>query len=97
MDAESAKAPCQPLANLSDLTSLAQQQHVPLLIGQLPPTGWGPFITAFEQAKLGWMQYTFFANDAMRTVDSYVSAVESAGVTWCPDQGTFPEDSSTCH
>jgi Cellulase (glycosyl hydrolase family 5) len=96
IDMDANKTPCQPLANLSDLTAVAKARGVPLLIGQLPQTDWGPYITAFEAAQLGWMQYTYFA-DPPRTLAAYLTGTKAAAVTWCPDQGTFPQDSSTCH
>jgi Cellulase (glycosyl hydrolase family 5) len=85
---------CVLLPNLLGLTSAAKTAGVPILIGQLPPTGWGPYITAFEQAKLGWMQYQWFATDTQLT--DYASTTTAQGASWCPDQGTFPEDSSSC-
>jgi hypothetical protein len=85
---------CLKLDMLQSLTSAAKTLGVPILIGQLPKTGWGPYITAFEQAKIGWMQYQWFANDPQLT--DYASTTTAQGATWCPDQGTFPEDSSAC-
>jgi len=97
MDVTDLKSTCLPFANLSDLTDVANAHGVPLLIGQLPPTDWGPYITQFEQAKIGWMQFTYFADPGSRDLPSYLSATSAAGVTWCPDQGKFPEDASSCH
>ncbi len=85
---------CVSLDNLAGLTSAAKALNVPILIGQLPQTGWGPYITAFEQAKLGWMQFEWFGIDMQLT--NYASTTSTQGALWCPEQGTFPENSATC-
>jgi Cellulase (glycosyl hydrolase family 5) len=97
IDITNLKTPCQPLANLADVTARAKAHGVPLLIGQLPVTDWGPYITALEAAQIGWMQYTYFADSTQRTLSAYLTGTTAAGVTWCPDQGTFPQDARTCH
>jgi hypothetical protein len=85
---------CLELGKLGELTSAAKAAGVPLLIGQLPIKNWPPYLTAFEQGKIGWIFYQWLARDA--DFANYVSAIESSGVSWCPDQGIFPEDSQTC-
>ncbi len=85
---------CLAPSNLSELTSVAKQAQVPLFLTQLPALNWAPALQAFEAAQLGWMQYNWFANAA--DVPSFVNAIRSAGLSWCPERGIFPEDAATC-
>jgi hypothetical protein len=80
--------------SLSNLVSAARPLGVSLFIGQLPPDGWGPYITRFEAQRIGWSQFRWFTTNM--DLASYYSAIIAAGVSWCPERGTFPEDASTC-
>jgi hypothetical protein len=88
--------PCLALADFGQLVTAAKTVNVPLMIGQLPQaaTEWGPDITFFEQNRISWSQFTWFA--VQNDIASYLTATTAAGLTWCPDRGTFPEDASNC-
>jgi Cellulase (glycosyl hydrolase family 5) len=91
-------ADCPPF-DLPKLVAAASVQSVPLLMNQLPAAAWGAYITQFEQAKIGWIQYQYFARSGgtlAAQLTAYRNSVTSEGVTWCPERGTFPQDSSTC-
>jgi hypothetical protein len=85
---------CTPLTELDSLTSVASSAGLPLLVSQLPRMDWPMYVQAFEQARVGWMHHGYLTESG--TLPQLVEATASAGLTWCPDFGTFPQDSSQC-
>ncbi len=85
---------CLAPADFSTLIQAANTQGVPLFMSQLTKTNWAAPLQAFEAAGLGWTQFNWFATES--DVPSFVSAIQSAGISWCPERGTFPEDSTSC-
>jgi hypothetical protein len=93
-----AAADCPPF-DLVKLVAAASVKSVPLLMNQLPAAAWGSYVTQFEQTQIGWMQFQYFAKSGgtlAAQLTAYRNSVTSEGVTWCPERGTFPQDSSTC-
>jgi hypothetical protein len=87
-------ADCLALTDFGQLVAAAKAVKVPLMIGQLPKDGWGPYITVFEKNQVSWSHFRWFANNS--DIASFQTATVSAGVTWCPERGTFPEDANAC-
>jgi cellulase (glycosyl hydrolase family 5) len=85
---------CTSLTELDTLTSVARSAGLALLISQLPRMDWPAYVQAFEQARVGWIHHGYLTETG--TLPQLVEATAVAGLTWCPDFGTFPEDSSQC-
>lgn len=86
---------CHPLSDFAQITAAAEALRVPLVINQLPLDGWEPYVPVFEAAQVSYFHFRWFAFN--KDLASYRKAMTTAGVTWCPERGTFPEDASACH
>ena len=63
-------------------------------MSQMVAEDWHLYVAELEPRRIGWMHHDFrVTNDG---VDGAIEATRSSGITWCPDQGTFPQDSETC-
>jgi Cellulase (glycosyl hydrolase family 5) len=87
---------CLPQADISTLTAAAKAAGVALISSQLPSLDkWQPYIPFLEAEGVGWLQYRWFGIQD-ETLQTFIDAVTKAKLTWCPERGTFPEDSAAC-
>jgi hypothetical protein len=68
--------------------------RIALLVPELPPSDWSNNQLALEADGIGWMHYRFIATDS--NLGTFRTEHDQAGVSWCPDFGTWPMDSATC-
>jgi hypothetical protein len=86
---------CAPIGEISDFSrDLPDGRRIALLVTELPPNDWQANTHALETAGIGWMHYHWVEVDS--DLETFRSAHDEAGVSWCPDFGTWPMDSSTC-
>lgn len=87
-------ATCVGLDRLDEVEAAFQATKTPTLMTQLPPLEWASYIPELEARRIGWMHHEWLAR--VKDIESLIEAHRSAGLSWCPDQGTFPEDAATC-
>lgn len=85
---------CAALTSLASLVESSQLEQVPLLASQLPFDGWEPALLELESLGLGWISHRWLTTEPTHT--TWVVEAERLGLDYCPDQGTFPLDASTC-
>ena len=91
-----ASGTCLMADQFTALADAASASGVSLFVSQLPPLDrWQDFIPPLEQAGVGWLQYRWFGVQT-ETLASFNKATTAAALSWCPERGTFPEDSGTC-
>jgi hypothetical protein len=86
--------PCAGADNLAELTAVTRARGVAAFASELQ------FRTSFEKSaqleaeRLGWFSFEWLV--LSRDLGAFRDAHAAAGITWCPDFGTWPEDSETC-
>ncbi|RYZ02438.1 MAG: hypothetical protein EOO73_31985 [Myxococcales bacterium] len=85
---------CTPPARYDEVLSALAPFQVPMLISQLPDTGWEPVMRQAEALGIGWLHHQWLSED--QDLSTFRSALGSAKISWCPDQGTYPEPAESC-
>jgi hypothetical protein len=85
---------CAPVTEVAMLPREIAGQTISLFVTELPPNTWQENLRAMEEDKVGWMHYHWIALDP--ELASFRPAHDEAGIGWCPDFGTWPQNSSTC-
>jgi hypothetical protein len=86
--------PCAGTDNLAELTAVTRARGVAAFASELQ------FRTSFEKSaqleaeRLGWFNFEWLV--LSRDLGAFRDAHTAAGITWCPDFGTWPEDAETC-
>lgn len=86
--------PCAGQDNLSALASVARARNIAVFGSEMP------FVSSFqgtaelETQRLGWFNFEWLVRN--RDLAAFRDAHSAAGISWCPDFGTWPEDSQTC-
>jgi hypothetical protein len=85
---------CVAVADIPTITQAARKKQVPVLITALPTDGWPAIVTTLEARGVGWFHHRWLAFEP--SLDTLAPEVRAADLTWCPDQGDFPEAASGC-
>jgi hypothetical protein len=85
---------CVPSAELPDVLALARGRGVASLVSEVPNTAPASETSVFEDARVGWFNFHFIVKS--RDFVTFRGDHDAAGVTWCPDFGTWPEDAERC-
>jgi hypothetical protein len=86
---------CVPISEVSMFPrELDDGRSIAVLATELPPNDWEANLLALESSSVGWMHYHWIELDL--ELSDFVAEHDRAGVSWCPDFGTWPTDSSTC-
>lgn len=86
--------PCRGADNLAELLAVTRRRGIAAFSSELQ------FRTSFEKTaqleadRVGWFNFEWLV--LSRDLGAFRDAHTAAGVTWCPDFGTWPEDSETC-
>lgn len=85
---------CVSLDEVDDYPVMQAGAELSFLATELPPSDWGNALTAMESRGIGWMHFHWVqqSDDLM----AFRFAHESAGISWCPDFGTWPQDAASC-
>jgi hypothetical protein len=85
---------CVPLANLASTLDVARRQGIAMLVSEVTQGSPVADLKTIEAASVGWMDFQWLVGD--RSPDTFRQQLTAAGVTWCPDYGTWPQRSSAC-
>ena len=86
---------CAPITEIDAYPrDLPDGRRIALVVTELPPNDWQQNTLALEAAGIGWMHYHWVELDSDLT--RFRAANDEAGVSWCPDFGTWPMDARTC-
>jgi hypothetical protein len=70
-------------------------RQIALLVTELPPTDFEENLRALESYGIGWMHYHWVNLDS--DLSTFRLAHDQAGISWCPDFGSWPMDAATCN
>jgi hypothetical protein len=85
---------CAGKDSLAELLAIARARGVAAFASELQ------FGTSFEKTaqleaeRVGWLSFEWLVRS--RDLDAFRDAHAAAGITWCPDFGTWPKDAETC-
>ena len=86
---------CAPISEVALYPrDLPDGRRIALFVPELPPADWQNNLVALEAERIGWMHYRWIAIDS--DLSNFRAEHDAAGVSWCPDFGTWPMDSATC-
>jgi hypothetical protein len=86
--------PCAGADNLEELLAVTRARGVAAFSSELQ------FRTSFQRTarleaeSVGWFNFEWLV--LSRDLSAFRDSHTAAGITWCPDFGTWPEDSETC-
>jgi hypothetical protein len=86
--------PCAGADNLAEILEVTRERGIAAFSSELQ------FRTSFERTaqleaeRVGWFNFEWLV--LSRDLSEFRDAHTAASVTWCPDFGTWPEDSETC-
>lgn len=86
--------PCVPTERFGEVTQLLAERKVPLLLSQLPDTGWQPVLSKAEELGVGWLHHYWLSEEP--ELSTLRSALFDAALSWCPDHGSFPQSAEEC-
>ncbi len=86
---------CAPITEVANYArDLPDGRRIALLVTELQPSDWSGNQLALEADQIGWMHYRWIELDS--DFGRFRAEHDQAGVSWCPDFGTWPMDSETC-
>jgi hypothetical protein len=85
---------CGPLDMIETYPSEQAGAPLTFLATELPPTMWEGAVLELESRGIGWMHYHWVQLDD--DLSWFRSAHEDGGIAWCPDFGSWPQDSAVC-
>jgi hypothetical protein len=85
---------CASLNVLDSYPSEYAGASLSFLATELPSTDWQNALEALERRGIGWMHYRWIQLDD--DLSWFRSAHDGAGISWCPDFGTWPQDAAGC-
>lgn len=85
---------CVPVAEFGALQETARATGANILITELSMDNWASDLTVLERHGVGWIHRRWLTGDT--TLPTLMENTAGAGVSWCPDRGSFPVDSSEC-
>jgi hypothetical protein len=89
-----ALATCASTAQFIDTFSAAAARQTPISITAMPTDNWAPTVIELEKNRVGWTSMRWLA--VLPDFANFQMEHAQANVSWCPDFGTWPEDSATC-
>jgi len=85
---------CVQTPQFADTFAMATSRRAPVFITALPMDGWGNEAVELERDHVGWTSIRWLVH--LPDFATFQDDHAQAGVTWCPDFGTWPQDSATC-
>jgi hypothetical protein len=85
---------CVSTEQFADTFAIATSRRAPVFISALPTDGWESNTVELERDHIGWTSIRWLVH--LSDFATFQSDHSLAGVTWCPDFGTWPQDSTTC-
>ena len=86
--------PCSGQDNLHALVGVTRRRGIAALASEMTlPTSF-EIIGQLEAERVGWLNFEWFVFN--RDLSAFRTAHDTAGISWCPDFGKWPEDSETC-
>ncbi len=85
---------CVMASELPDLLMLARGRGVASIVSEVPNSAPASETSVFEDARVGWFNFHFIVQS--RDLQTFRDDHDAAGVTWCPDFGTWPRDAERC-
>jgi hypothetical protein len=86
--------PCSGADNLVELLEVTRARNIAAFSSELQfRTSFGK-TAQLERERVGWFSFEWLV--VSRDLGAFRGAHTAAGVSWCPDFGTWPEDSETC-
>lgn len=86
--------PCTPPERFDEVLSSLSPYGVPMLVSQLPDTSWEPVMRQAESLGVGWLHHLWLSEN--QDLSTLRSTLDAAKISWCPDQGDFPEPAESC-
>jgi hypothetical protein len=86
--------PCKGNENLADLLEVTRAHGIAAIASEMK------FFTSYETTerleseRIGWFSFEWL--QGTRDMSKFRESHAAAGISWCPDFGTWPEDSETC-
>jgi hypothetical protein len=85
---------CEGKNNLEALVELARARGIAVLDTEMTFSTAFETTTQLETERVGWFNFEWLVVN--RDLAAFRKAHAGAGISWCPDFGTWPEDSQTC-
>jgi hypothetical protein len=85
---------CVDTAHFADTLAMATQRRVPVFITALALDGWQAAASELEMEHVGWTSVRWLVH--MKNFATFQIEHADVGLTWCPDFGTWPQDSRAC-
>jgi hypothetical protein len=82
---------CTPASGLGAIFQAARAKQVPVLITALPNEGWPAIVKSCEAEGVSWMHHRWLAYES--SLDTLFTEMSAAKLSWCPDQGDYPQAS----
>jgi len=85
---------CIDTAHFADTLAMATRRRVPVFITALALDGWQAAASELEMDHVGWTSVRWLVH--MKNFATFQTEHADVGLTWCPDFGTWPQDSRAC-
>jgi hypothetical protein len=85
---------CVQTPQFADTFAMATSRRAPVFITALPMDGWGNDAVELERDHVGWTSIRWLVH--LPDFATFQDDHAQAGVTWCPDFGAWPQDSTVC-
>jgi hypothetical protein len=87
-------ADCVTTDKFADTFAAATSRRAPVFITALPLDGWEANAVELEKDHVGWTSIRWLVH--LPDFATFRTDHVQAGMSWCPDFGAWPQDSSTC-
>jgi hypothetical protein len=85
---------CTTLDELPELVPALRARGVAPIISSIDAAAPLANVALFEQSELGWFNFNWLART--QNLADFAPSHEAAGVSWCPDFGSWPEPAEPC-
>jgi hypothetical protein len=85
---------CAGKDNVSALLSVARARNIAVFGSEMPFVSSFQSTAELETQRVGWFNFEWLVLN--RDLAAFRDAHTNARISWCPDFGTWPEDSETC-
>lgn len=86
--------PCAGTDNLPALLEVVRERRIAAFNSELPYSTPFDGIARLESERVGWFNFEWIVRT--RDLMAFKTAYEDAGLSWCPDFGSWPQDSESC-
>jgi hypothetical protein len=85
---------CAEQDNVAALLGVARARGIAAFGSEMLYVSSFPSTAELEAQRVGWFNFEWLVRN--RDLAAFRDAHTAAGISWCPDFGSWPEDSETC-